>query len=377
MDGPKPAEGTAVESDIDDAARKAGALDVKAAARLAKHLGSPVPSAELEIWAAMPPPQRAKAMQRMGALEKHRKKELTAKLAAADAGVELGRFYQMARAWKASRSLKSLGAYSSVTKQRQAQDPEVAKALQAAVVMVVKPDDTASVDSLARRLAEMSGLPEKKLPKRSTLRMYIERERRRLRTLRLAGTEIQFDCASSSLRRIDGAPHFIFFVLDEGTGLILGHGVGMASDTMRGYAAASEDALRRIPAGLPPRKMWASRCERSEIVPGDDAERVLRRLSEIKGELRGVTPQMTNSGDFGRYLKGHMGKKLGPIRLGVKGTLVGGDVVGTPLTDVDAHARVELAVKAYNDDVGSRAPDDGEGGPPGELVRLLEMLAAG
>jgi hypothetical protein len=352
--------------------------------RLAKALGDAMSPEELKIWVGMPEPRRVKALQRIKALDRYvLKSEITAALAAEQAGVKLGRFYQMARAWSDKRSLGSLGAYASATKPRVGLKPHQNAALYAAVKRVVtaKANQGDSIAALARKLGEASNLPSEEVPAQNTLRVFIEREKRRLRDASLAGTEIQFDLSATSLRRSDGLYHVVFLVLDGGTGLILGHSVGLSEESALGYGAAAKDSLVRIPAVVGVRNIWADEMKRSQLVPGSDTHRIGAITSQIKIHLGGVAPQLTDEDAQGRYIRHHLGLKLGSVRLNPARTIAAapaeGAVKGAVIDAVDAFSRIELAVAEHNAALLATLALDGEPDPPGELLHLLEMMAEG
>lgn len=350
-------------------------------ARLSRIFGELVPEDELRIWASIPPSQRDKALQRMAALDRFCGGEpgLTAKQAAADAGVELGRFYQIARAWSAKRSLANLGAYASVTQRRQRLNPEAVNSLQAVVARVVKANKGASVTRLAQLLAEASGLAPDLIPKKNTLRMFVEREQRRVRATRQAGNEVLFDCSAISLTRDDGWLHTVFLAIDDGTGLVLGHAVGELGASADGYRGAARNALLRISGGpLSAVGIWAPTLERTQLVPGTDIDLLGRLVAALVTDLGGVAPQLTRVGVPGRYIRSHLGQKLGPIQLLPSRTTLATRPAtpgGEALTPADADARVELAVTAHNAEVLTGTAADGGREPPEKLLRLLAAMA--
>lgn len=350
--------------------------------RLVELFGECVPPEELKTWAGMPEARRATAIQRMKALDRYCSdgSKLTAAQAAADAGVKLGRFYQMARQWKERRSLGSLGAFASATKSRQKMKPEIANALQSAVVRVVdNSTEGDSLTSLAKKLAVESGLPRP--PALNTLRAFIEREQRRVRKARLAGNELMFDLAASSLQRNDGSPHVVFLIIDKGTGLILGHAEGSADRSALGYGQAALDALRRLPSLGSNRRLWSESIANSEIVPGIDEEEVFAIAAKLKTELGGFAPQLTGQKKAGSYMRRHLGLHIGTVWLvpphtfaSARPSLQKGSSM--PLTSEDAHARVELAVTEHNAALLVNLSLEGAEAPPTDLVQLLEAMAA-
>jgi hypothetical protein len=345
--------------------------------RLSRIFGHPVPPDEARIWASIPPSRRDKMLQRVAALDRFcfGEEGLTAKQAAADGGVKLGRFYQLARLWAARRSLAHLGTYASATQPRQRFAPEVVNALQSVVARVVIDNPKAPVTRLAQLLAEASGLPPKKVPGKNTLRTFVEREQRRLRTTRQAGHEVLFDCAATSLSRMDGELHTVFLVIDEGTGLVLGHSIGDVGDSAGGYCLAAGNGWALIRDDLLSAGIWAPSLERSQLVPGSDLDAV-RRLAAAAGP---GAPQLTGAGDHGRYMRRHLGPKLGPIQLlhrrTAKPESSAGISNGEAMTVAEANARVGLAVAAHNDGILAEVTADGQQVPPEGLVRLLRTMA--
>lgn len=345
--------------------------------RLERFFGRPVPASELAIWASIPPAQRDKALQRMTALDRHGASDgaVAAKQAAADAGVKLGRFYQMARAWAERRSLASVGAFASTTRSRQRMEPEIAQALQSAVVGVVASHSDESIATLARLLGEAAGVS--RAP--NTLRPFVERELRRRAQKELAGEDIQFDCAATSLRRRDGAYHVAFLVIDGGTGLILGHSVGEAARSAKGYAAAAAHAHGRILDALPASGIWAEATGRSQLVPGTDSAAIAGLVAEVREQVGGIGPQLARARSYGRYARGRLGLKIGPVRLLPARTENDAPPDGWNPEDGleadDAQARLELAAAAHNREVASALTPGGRAEAPDGLARLLEAMA--
>lgn len=357
-------------------------LPGRADPRLADVFGEPVPLEESVTWAGMTEPRRAKALQRVKALDRFCAEEgaVEADRAAADAGMKLRRFYQVAAQWRKRRSLSSLGAYGSVTKTRQGIRPEVANALQAAAPKVVRKNPDASVTSLARALAVEAGLTEKP-PALNTLRQYVERELRRRRQAELAGAEILFDLSASSLLATGGRPYVVFLIVDRGTGLILGRGLGFAEDSAGGYRDAAADALRRIPTLMPPAGIWASRLERSQIVPGADAATLGAWMDEVKLRFNGPTPQMTGERRSGDYIRDHVGLRLGPIRLTPARTTAAppprsSSAASAGLSLDEARSRLDVAIVQHDEALLSDLRLDGAPEPPDELLRLMTTVAA-
>ncbi|QCB43243.1 hypothetical protein E5673_14255 [Sphingomonas sp. PAMC26645] len=347
--------------------------------RLVDIFGSCVPRDEVAIWTDMPPARRAKALQRIGALDRYCTGEegLTAKKAAADAGVKLGRFYQMARAWPNERSLRTLGTYAVATQSRERFKPEVVAAIQAVVTDVVRFNEGVSVARLVQVLAERSGLPAENLPKKNTLRVFVERELRRVREVKQAGHEILFDCCATSMRRADGRRHDIFVIIDAGTRLILGLAVGDTTNSAAGYAEAARDALHRVAEDAFPGSIWATRIERSQLVPGEDSDQIRIVAAKLVAAIGRGVPQVVGQGTYGRYIREHIGLKLDAIQM-LPGRTGKGREEASPaklgLSEIDARARLEVPLAAHNALVWAELAVVGEPQAPGEFVTLLELL---
>ena len=345
--------------------------------RLVALLGEEIPAEELRIWAVMPEKQRAKALQRMKALTRYCASgaDLPARTAARDAGVELGRFYQMAREWRNRRSLESVGTSASVTRSRNGLKPEVANALQAVVNRVVTDNKDASLTHLARMLGIESKLA--KPPALNTLRLFIEREQRRLRASTLAGDELLFDLAATSLVRADGRPYVLFLVIDQGTGMIFGHAEGNVDDSLIGYRAAARDALLRIPTFMPPSEIWAEKMARAQIVPGGDASAISEAMSNLKIEVGGASPQLTGPDRGGSYIRRSIGLNLGSVRLIPTRTYASPEPQpgSLGLTFAEAHSRIEIAVVDHNARLLAGLELLGSRLPPATLTGMLETMA--
>jgi hypothetical protein len=360
------------------------ALLLDADPRLVAALGTALSLEDLRIWAGMPEPRRVTALQRIKVLDQYCAEpgEITAQRAAMDAGVTLSRFYQMARIWPEKRLLSSLGTYALVTKPRAGLKPHQKSALQAVVKQVVEAEANQgdSIAALARKLGQASKLPADDVPSKNTLRVFIESEQRRLRETSLAGREILFDLSATSLPRGDGLPHVVFLVIDGGTSLILGHAIGLAEESAAGYRTAAGVCLSHIPAVLQGKNIWSEKMERSRIVPGADASDIGAISSKIALRMGDVSPKLTAVDAQGEYIRHHLGLRLGYVRLFPSRTILteasANEIKGVELDTATAFARVSVAVAEHNATLVEALELDGDADPPGELMRLLEMMAA-
>lgn len=345
--------------------------------RITKALGT-LDSEHAKLWAGMPEEQRKKALQRIAALDRYcaEGSELSAKQAAADAGLKLGRFYQIARRWRSDRSLPSLGATVSATWPRQRLPSAVTNALQAVVSRVVEANPNTSVEKLSNKLAIASGLPADSIPNRNTLRLFVDRELRRRQQRSLAGADLLFDLCATSLLRPDGQRHFVFLLIDKGTRLILGHAEGELSDSVTGYRAAAKDALRRLSDHLSQAQIWSVRMEQPNMVPGTDHSALRSILDQVSVELGAAVPQLALESSQGVYIRRHLGLKLGTVQLTPGRTSPPKEErAPIPLSLADAHSRIEVAVAEHNESVLLDFSLTGEPEPPGELVRMLELMS--
>jgi hypothetical protein len=275
--------------------------------------------------------------------------------------------------------LASLGSYASARRQRQRYEPETTNALQAVVARVVTNNPGASVARLAQLLAEESRLPANNLPSINTLRLFVERELRRRVETREAGYEVLFDCSAISLPRVDGLTHTMFVILDSGTNLILGHAVGDVGDSVAGYRAAASDAVSRILRLSKGQSIWAGHLERSQLVPGDDREEIAKLAAGLRTTVGVSAPQLlTSVRPYGRYIRKHLGLKLGPIRIIPSRTgrsVDSSEVADRGIEAIDAYARLELEVIAHNAAITAELDINGAAAPPADLARLLAEMA--
>nr|WP_314471486.1 hypothetical protein [uncultured Sphingomonas sp.] len=354
--------GDEVRDDQDDAGVPDGVAggsgDDANHAVLAPFLGDPVPAMEAAMWAAMSTERRAKAMQRLKTLARWQDGEggLPPAQAAADAGVSLNRFFEMAKAWREARSLSSLGTFAKSS--RRIDPREIA--LQRIVARVIGRFPTGSVRQMALDLGqafEEAGGGKVGL---SMLRRVVEEELRRREVEGQLGNEIQFDCAACSLLRLDDTPYTLFVVLDRGSQLLLGAALGDVSNSPAGYAAAATDALRRIGSGHFDGLPWVDAVARMVLVAGLDADRWVALQSEMASAgVKAPVQPSTSPKRFGRYLKPAVGDRLGRLDMWY-GRTVPDDARAPKIADRSlrlepADADAFLAVQVDEHDSGRRA----------------------
>ena len=372
------------ESNLAEIAKIANALVegpiVAASAGLDDLLDGPVGFEDEIVWAGLNEAQREKTIQRIKALNRYLdpKDDISAKQAAADAGVKLNRFYQLARAWKDERSMRTVGARALPSINRQKLKPAYANALQAVVKSVVaNAQKSESINSLARKLGKASGLA--KPPVLNTLRKFIEKEQRRQRRETSAGTELLFDLSASSFVGPDGHPYVIFLVIDRATGIILGHSSGSGDNSVAGYQGAAANARWRMSTPALQLSIWSDRFERAQFVPGSDVDELVCIVSQLAAAINRTSIQPTSQGKSGQYIRRHVGLKIGTIRLAPARTFTAAadtqENNGPCLSLDEAFAKTELAVTAYNAEILSSATCNGACSPPATIMQLLGQIA--
>ncbi|HEY0312265.1 MAG TPA: hypothetical protein VGC56_07185 [Allosphingosinicella sp.] len=346
---------------------------------LAAHLGDPVPEREAIMWAELSVAQRAKAMQRMTALQRWIDSDgaIDAKQAAADAGVSVTRMYEMAKAWREKRSLASLGTFAGAPKTRVGKHDA---ALRRALPSVVAADPKSSVRKLALDLEGACGIPAGDMPSHNTLRRYVEEELRRLDQKTMAGDDVMLDCAACTLTPTDTVLLTLFAILDRWTQVVLGAGFGDPADSRGGYALAARDALRRLDAGQLSDLPWVERMSRAEIVVGLDEDRwgdVRKRFAD-DGIAAPVEPS-TREKRFGRYLRSVTGLRIGSVVILPRHTeaSLAGDLVRTVSPTSDQVARLRVEVDRHNSGRTGAFSDPVRSTPPADLHRMLALLARG
>lgn len=346
---------------------------------LEKFFGNPIPERERAMWVSLSTAHRSKAIQRMTALERWSDGDgsVDAARAAADAGVGLTRFYEMAKAWRNDRSLAALGTFAAAPKSRVGKYDATIRKL---VGEVVAADANASVRKLAIELASRLGrFVDGAGPSHNTLRRYVEEELRRRERESSAGVDLQLDCSACKLTPSDERLFTAFVILDRATQVVLGAELGVLADSRAGYRGAAIDALRRLDESQFVRLPWVDRSARAEIVVGEDKNAwtdMKKRL--VDADLHAGIELSTKTNRFGRYLRPATGLRIGtvvffPIRTGEDGSTG----VRARSSVMESHARLSVEVDEYNTEVISQIQSPSEASPPANLRRFLEMIAEG
>ena len=339
-------------------------------------------SDELELWASMPTDRREKSLERIPVLRRWVEEpgEMTAAEAAGLTGMALSRFYEVAAAWKAAPTLASLGTFAKRPGRRgERLDPEAVNAIQSVLPRIVGADPMSKVGSLVAKLQADAAVQGLKLPHSNTLRVMVEREKRRLAAEKKAGLRPGFDACAIELIRENGAPHVMFAVVDRSSRLILGFAIGDVGDSRDGHARAARDAVERMSAPDAPVLPWADLTERFDVIVGDDVGRWRREHDAYVADRR--KPEfglVERDGRYGRYLKLAAGRSLGgialhPVRTGTADRSLGGRVY----SDADAVTAIEIEVVRHNAAVMAANVAEGATRPPPGLGEVLRFVAGG
>ncbi|HEX8554580.1 MAG TPA: hypothetical protein VF695_07730 [Sphingomonas sp.] len=320
-------------------------------------------------------------MQRLKTLERWQDGEgdLPPAQAAADAGVSLNRFFEMAKAWRDDRSLRALGTFAKSSRRT---DPREI-ALQQIVAKVIGKWPTGSVRQMAMDLGqafEDAGGGKVGL---SMLRRVVEDELRRREVEGQLGNEIQFDCSACSLLRPDDTPYTLFVVLDRGSQLLLGAALGDVSDSPTGYAAAARDALRRIDAGSFEGLPWVDAVARMALVAGLDADRWMSLQSDMASAgVKAPVQPSTSPKRFGRYLKPAVGDRLGRLDIWY-GRTVPDDARAPKVAErslrlevADADAFLAVQLDEHDADRRAMLPPAPDARLPADVLVALRTLAS-
>ncbi|THD35097.1 MAG: hypothetical protein E7773_11595 [Sphingomonas sp.] len=345
---------------------------------------------EREAWLSMSPALRRRAATRIELLRRWvgDRGELTAVTAAAAAGVEPNRFYQMASAWRRRPGLLAVGSYAAGSPDRTRRiDPAVNAALQAEVVKVIAAaaEGARSVEALRRDLehavrARVPAIGRKDgptMPSPKTVRAIIAREQARVADMAMLGESVVLDCCPVAMRDAGGKPFALFCLIDRGTLRILGWAMGSLADSVGGYrraAIGAREAVKDTPHPLP----WAAAMRRMDIVVGADGESWSHRVADMKAALRPADVDLiTRERRYGSQLRKYVGERIGGIWLRptwvAKGPppLTQGDEV---FTEGEAELRIAREVATWN----ATKVIERRGGaptPPDGLLDALRMLA--
>lgn len=337
-----------------------------------------LPESDRKRWEAMTPVQRARASDRLAAIAGWRAGEIALDQALASSGLSRTRFYAVAADFRATGSLKSLGAFAGVGASRKRLDPDAVNALQAVVSDVVAMNNGASVLQMVRLMVEASGVDESRLPGSTRLREIVDAEIRRVEATGQAGHALKLDVTAINLPRADGRPHIMFTLIDEGTRLVFGACTAGLPEEEAGYRAAATDALSRLSGSLSSLR-WADRLVRIEITVGADRDAgPALRACLVHGGVHAHV-QLARA-RYGRYFRKLIGPRIGRVEITPLRTEEGlavpdnGDM--TPWTDEAATVAVQLAVDQHNAAI-LQALDvkSGRQVMPDDLSRSLEILA--
>lgn len=352
---------------------------------------------ERRSWAVLSPALRRRAVDRIALLRRWwgERDGLTAKEAAAMAGVIPNRFYQMAAAWKRAPGLAAVGAYAVTPAPRSPRiDPVVNASLQANVVQVVSEGVGSSIEAMRRRLEELvaadlrgrastvtdaSGV-EPAIPSPTIVRAVITRELNRVGEMQLLGESIAMDCCPTTMRSPTGDPWALFAIIDRGTLRIIGTSVGSLDDSVEGYSLAARSALVALAPGGPGLGPWARDTRRVDMVVGEDVQAcdsLITRYGEVEGAIE--FKPVTRPRRFGSMLRRYVGERMGRLDLrpgwaASPPPMASGDET---FARWDAMERAAFEARSWNGTKVLERTGAGQTRPPDELVDLLRLLTGG
>lgn len=348
--------------------------------RLRAVLGRAPGEDELILWAAMPGERRKGALARIPILRRwvEQPGEMTAAEAAAEAGLAVSRWYEVAAAWKAAPTLASVGSFARKPGRRgQRLDGDAVNVIQSILPAIVGDDKDAKVGTLVSALQGDERLRGMKLPHVNTLRTMVEREKRRLKAEAMVGARPGLDVTAVDLMREDGDHHLMFAVVDRTSRLILGFSVGRLGDSRTAYAEAARDALARLERADAPVLPWSDGTERIDVIIGDDANAWPPVATDYAGTgLRPAFSIVSSERRYGRYLKLVAGTTIGNLRLHPART--GGPGKGSgvpPHSDAEARTAIEVEVARHNSQVLAESVAVGAARPAPDTLGVLRFLA--
>lgn len=353
---------------------------------------------ERRSWTVLSPALRRRAAERV-ALLRHwwgDRDGLTAREAAAIAGVIPNRFYQMAAAWKREPGLSAVGAYAAAPIARSPRiHPLVNASLQANVVRVVAEGGDGAMEVMRRRLEELvaadlcgradagTDVPEADLsiPSPTLVRAVITRELNRIGEAKLLGESIAMDCCPTTMRAPSGEPWALFALIDRGTLRIIGTAVGSLDDSVGGYALAARRALLLMAGGGDRKQLWAHGTRRADMVVGRDTDACDELIARYAASAGAVEfKPVTRPRRFGSLLRRYVGERVGRVHLrpGWAASAPPPIAAGEETFERwDAAARADFEAKAWNDTKALDHEPEGEAVPPDALVTLLRAIGRG
>jgi len=314
---------------------------------------------EQRVWSGMTPAQRARATDRLKALDRWRggRGNITVAQAAKLADVSVSRFYRLASEWRENPSIRSLGVFAPPGAKTPTRRPKVSSAILARLASAAREAilmyGDVSVSVLAERTIGFARLQgDAGLPGATKLREIIEEERRRLQATQAMGQIILFDCVATSMPRADRRPHVAFLCIDEGTGAVLGVSIGNVNASAGGYAEAASDALRIVEQQASS-WTWSNVFSVVRMTAGEDIDRMSRlvhRLNATFLEQHFILERGTKR--YGRLIRKTVGPRMGRVTFTPTRTTAGdalatnGDM--TPWSEADAYNALRRAADEHN-----------------------------
>lgn len=348
-----------------------------------------LPASDKPGWQHLNALQRARVRRRLSALNEFAAGRISADEAAAYCEVNRSRFYAMRAAWSTQPDLASLGVKrgsGGIKGGRKRLDPAAVNALQAVLPRVVRMHRNAPVTELIALLQETAAIGRARMPGKPKLREMVERELARLNASGRAGDHLRLDCSAVNLAREGGRPWILFAVLDVGTQAVLGVTLLEEPDILRGHSLAARDALGRI-AGPLCALPWATKMANLEFTAGtreDDAMRLFDALwadGLKQSQMRRPSRTRKASSVYGHYLRKTIGPKLGSLEITPDRTedraAVSENAKGEAWPRLDAEDFVRLQLAEHDREVVANLEAAGEASPPRDMIRALEIFAAG
>ncbi len=339
--------------------------------------GPELPHSESEMWTAMSFVQRSQTLERLRMLLDLERPDTTLSMdkAATKVGVSLNRWYEIRADWEKCRSIASLGTFAINPRTRKLSHHQQLEEL---AVAVFDKDPTGSVRqhalALGEAYAKATGRPNDELPSHNTLRKFAETERRRRAQGERPGAYVVLDCCACQLPHSDSL-FAAFLIIDRGTRIVLGAGLGDPRDSRVGYMFAGADAQDRLSADPLIGLAWADRLEGSEIVHGLDSEDWDAQAGRM--QAAGLADQLrpaTAARRFGVFVRPLIGARMGRVKF-LPGQTAKAEHAAEP--NVDDLVRFLAEVGAYNAELVEPWKTAERRDPPAGLMTLLGMLTNG
>jgi len=339
---------------------------------------SRLPESDRVQWHQMTPNQRSTALVRIGAFDGWHAKKLRIDDAVAASKLSKSRFYRLAAEWREMPCLDALGAQQGGGGGGKKLNSDAVNALQAVLPDIVRMNIDASVSQLMRLAEKAVDVPADTLPKTSRMRQLVEHELRRQSSLTGAGSIIMFDMTAISLAQANGRPFIMVCCIDKGTTALLGTAVTEEPLARNSYRLAAQDALARISndlAGLP----WSERLLEADITSGVDEDDSTAMVAHLNTQVRANVQRAGTTKRFGKYLRAHVGPKIGKLYATPARTEAGVAVTNNknmmPWSLEEARYAVKIATDDYNAEIVSGLAANGYPSPPEDLLKLLHLMA--